>query len=240
MEKRIPGEGQRKFRAVMEKIKGDQPAFDIEEFKLSMEKKLEEVGQKIEKWLSEDPKQNMLDKLKQELLSENLRIHPMGKKITAENMYSLTDEECRFLGMKYVINGMIIVNFENLVENVKTLQSLDKKKENKKSSIDNLNDLFVDQKAYELGIETLLWVKPPVINENLMFLLGSRQKGAISAWIDALSKKGKIRKAGDAELAILLNKAFSGLNLGADGKTLRNPGTTSYIKYHKQFLELIP
>ena len=101
------------------------------------------------------------------------------------------------------------------------------------------DELFVKPEFLTTCIEVLQKVEPAIIDGNLNYLLGSRQKGSIVAWIAVLKQRSKIAAIKDSDLAALLNDKFKGLFLGKDGRTLRNTRTTSYTKYHNQLLNLI-
>lgn len=88
-------------------------------------------------------------------------------------------------------------------------------------------------------IEMLKKVEPPIIDEEGRYRLGPRQKGAIVAWITILQDKGFLKKINDKQLAELLNEQFPGLELGKSARTLRNPQTTAYTKYHNQLLAIL-
>ncbi len=89
------------------------------------------------------------------------------------------------------------------------------------------------------NLEILRIVEPPIISHKNEYLLGSRSKGAITAFIDALKQKGLIAsKVSDAELALAMNELIVGLNLGKDGRTLRNR-SSAYLKYYNKLLNLL-
>jgi hypothetical protein len=71
------------------------------------------------------------------------------------------------------------------------------------------------------------------------YLLGERQKGSIVAWVAVLRSKSLIQNISDSDLSRLLNKQFKQLELGADGRTLRNTETTSFTKYGSQIKKLL-
>ena len=90
-------------------------------------------------------------------------------------------------------------------------------------------------------IDVLKTVKPPIITKQNEYNLGSKSKGSIVAWIIGLKFKGIIKKSlSDEVISRCLNLKFVGLNLGKDGRTLRNTETTSYKKYYTTILSLLP
>lgn len=99
--------------------------------------------------------------------------------------------------------------------------------------------LFENADVMKFCVDALRNVKPPIINKDNYYLLGERQKGAVVAWADVIKSKGKIKKVNDENLAYILNANFKELNFSEDGRTLREPKTTSYNKYHSQFIALI-
>lgn len=104
---------------------------------------------------------------------------------------------------------------------------------------DLFNDIPMD--IVKQSIAILKQVKPPIITMNNKYNLGSKSKGSITAWITALKMKGFIKNnVSDINIATVLNNEIEGLNLGSDGRTLRNFETTSYKKYYKTILNLLP
>lgn len=111
----------------------------------------------------------------------------------------------------------------------------------KSAPLNTIEDLFESLEVAQLCIDVLKKTEPPIINYDCSFRLGPRMKGAIVAWIDALKDKGLInQQIKDAELAILLNQKFPNLELGKDGRSLRNPGSTAYKKYYNSLKSLLP
>jgi len=89
-------------------------------------------------------------------------------------------------------------------------------------------------------IEVLRCVEPPIIGRKNEYLLGPRSKGSFTAFIAALKQKGKLASHySDAQISTSLNSLIDGLELGKDGKTLRNPRTTAYRKYYNSIYDLI-
>lgn len=102
---------------------------------------------------------------------------------------------------------------------------------------ESFNDMFEDPELIQGCIDILKKVNPPIITNKNHFNLGPRSKGAITAWVKALREKGLIKdNLKDNVIAQLINSKISGLNLGQDGRTLRNLRTTAYIKYYKSIL----
>jgi len=98
-------------------------------------------------------------------------------------------------------------------------------------------ELFSNENEADSSIQILREVEPPVINQKGHYILGSRSKGSITAWVQAHKQKSKITTISDKDIAPLLNAAIPGLNI--DERTLRNTGTTAYTKYFIQILALI-
>lgn len=118
-----------------------------------------------------------------------------------------------------------------------------KEEKQPKASLVNKNNpiafhsLFSSKEVSELSIQILKDVIPPVINSKGYYILGKRQKGSITAWVAALKQKGIIHNITDNNLAVIINKRIKGLDI--DERTLRNIGTTAYIKYFTQILARI-
>lgn len=109
------------------------------------------------------------------------------------------------------------------------------------SVVSNFEDLFTDKNNVDLSLKVLLDVNPSIVDVNFNFILGERQKGSIVAWVRAMKKKGLIfNNVNDSDMARVLNSKIHGLNLGVDGRTLRNYGTTSYDNYYLELLSLLP
>ena len=107
--------------------------------------------------------------------------------------------------------------------------------------INSFEDMFKKSGSASIAIEVLKKVTPPIISKDNEFVLGSRSKGAVTAWVSALRSKGYIHNGlKDKEIAPLLNVTLPKLNLGADGRTLRNTQTTAYKKYYTDILSLLP
>jgi len=100
-----------------------------------------------------------------------------------------------------------------------------------------------DYSSAGLAIKNYLYllkdVIPPVIDETNKFLLGSKQKGSIAAFIHILTERGKFKKTPDPILAKFLNDNIEGLELSQDGRSLRTYTSATYKEYHKQFQDLI-
>lgn len=105
----------------------------------------------------------------------------------------------------------------------------------------NFDEMFEFPELIKDCINVLRTVTPPIINNQDKYNLGSKSKGSFVAWITALKKKGLISaKIPDMIIAKHLNERFKGLDLGKDGRTLRNPNTTAYKKYYTTLLNLLP
>jgi hypothetical protein len=103
-----------------------------------------------------------------------------------------------------------------------------------------LKEIFINETAYNECMSALRNVRDPVISHDNKFLLGSKQKGAFTAWYEVVKHRQKFKPGIiKADVASLLNKEIDGLKLGEDGTTLRRPGTTMYIKYKVPFTKLI-
>ncbi|WP_163322981.1 hypothetical protein [Draconibacterium mangrovi] len=102
----------------------------------------------------------------------------------------------------------------------------------------NKTDISVD--LINPHLSALRDVQPPIINKEGQYNLGERSKGAITAWIEVLKLRGHLpQKDNSRELVSILNELIPGLNMGIDGKTLRNIETSAYKKYHTKLLSLI-
>lgn len=132
---------------------------------------------------------------------------------------------------------------------LKKIQSeLKKKKADNKDTvpgISDLKDIFTNNKAYKNAIEALQEVNTPVIDRNMNYLLGPREKSAFTAWFDVLKFRGKLLKTDASTMAKLLNQTIKGLNISTEGKTLRTPKNTvhkktAYRKYYPALLKKIP
>lgn len=127
-------------------------------------------------------------------------------------------------------------------EHLKALppQQIDKQKSEQEAP-KTFDEMFEYTELIDDCILTLKKVTPPILTNDNKFNLGSKSKGSITAWIRALKKKGIIKNnLGDNTIASLLNEKFRGLNLGKDGRTLRNLETTAYKKYYTNLLSLLP
>ncbi|GET28781.1 hypothetical protein [Prolixibacter sp. SD074] len=117
------------------------------------------------------------------------------------------------------------------------------KEETRQETPKTFEELFTHQEEKLINdcIDVLKRVEPPILTENNKYNLGSKSKGAIVAWVKALKAKGFLRSnISDPIIAKHLNTRFGGLELGEDGRTLRNLETTSYNKYYTNLLNLLP
>jgi hypothetical protein len=104
----------------------------------------------------------------------------------------------------------------------------------------NLEDLFINKKEFSTCVDILRNLTPVVISPENHFLLGPRDKSVFAAWIDVLKHAGKLPHATRQTHSMLINKYFTGVNFGKDGKTFSNTHTPSYKKYYKMILSLLP
>lgn len=103
-----------------------------------------------------------------------------------------------------------------------------------------LREIFINAEAYEECINALKIVKDPVISEDNRYLLGPKQKGAFTGWYSVVRLREKLKSGVLArDIVYCLNKEFEGLNLGADGSTLRRDTTTMADRYAKRLSKLI-
>ena len=100
-----------------------------------------------------------------------------------------------------------------------------------------LQNIFTEINNYDVCINALRTVNPPVIDNANNYLLGEREKGAIVAWIEVLKKRGKIKTIERNELAEILNNSILGLEISS--RTLGNIKTTACNKYFSKLTSLI-
>ena len=113
----------------------------------------------------------------------------------------------------------------------------------KKYTPKTLEELFenVEDEMFKSCFNVLYEVSPPILNNLNRYNLGSKSKGSITAWIEALKNKGFIKKGlSDSVIATILNSKIKDLDLGKDGRTLRNINTTAYNKYYNTIFNLLP
>ena len=94
-------------------------------------------------------------------------------------------------------------------------------------------------------IKALEIVDPPilkVLNRDNIRFTGSpkKHKGVLGAWVYDLQTMGKIKRGiSRQQLAYVLNKEISDLDLGRDGKTIQNQSYLYDNNYKKELLEII-
>jgi hypothetical protein len=93
----------------------------------------------------------------------------------------------------------------------------------------NFDKLFFIASDAERSLKVLRLVDPPIIDNSNHYLLGERDKSAITAWIELLFRRQIIKKTPDDIMAGCLNTTLK--NFTITGKTLRCPGTKGYKKY---------
>lgn len=127
---------------------------------------------------------------------------------------------------------------ELLKDDAETIKAIDSEINNKPKTF---NELFEYTELIQPCIDALKKVSPPIITDKEHFNLGSKSKGSIVAWVSALKAKGIIKNSlSDSLIAGFLNERFKGLELGADGRTLRNISTTAHNNYYTDLLNLLP
>jgi hypothetical protein len=124
-----------------------------------------------------------------------------------------------------------IIYYEKVPDEIDThlqvlagLMKMDKKAKVIKKEFKELSDCFQSSDDYHRAIALLQNTKPCIIDKNMNYCTGERKKIAISEWINLLieSPDFSFSKPDDKTLVTLLNNAFAGLNMGADGRTLDN------------------
>lgn len=115
-------------------------------------------------------------------------------------------------------------------------QSPKKEKDSDQRRFDKLEEVFT--KKFREAIQVLQTVENPVIDKDYNYLLGPREKGAITAWIEVLRGKGYLRDFEATEMAELLNATFHGLN--ASEKVAQIPRNkakrvTAHNQYYTKF-----
>ena len=93
----------------------------------------------------------------------------------------------------------------------------------------------------EYCYQILIEYQPPILNKDFKFLLDSKKKSVIAAWISVLEERGYIKKMVDNEkLVLLLNKKIKDLNLGKNGRIFRGDDKPRiFHDYRKTFLAKI-
>jgi hypothetical protein len=99
-------------------------------------------------------------------------------------------------------------------------------------------EMFDNDDIAKKCFEVLKIIEPRIIDDKNQYCLGEREKGAITAYVIGL-KNGFISKYSDKTLASILNAKIKGLDLGAEGRTLRNTESTAYKKYYNKILYLL-
>ena len=109
-----------------------------------------------------------------------------------------------------------------------------------KRKFNELSEIFIDEETFKECISALKNVKDPIISEDNRYLLGPKQKSAFTAWYEIVKQREKF-KVGVlvTDIVYCLNKEFEGLELGADGSTLRRNNTTMAKKYKVPLSKLI-
>ncbi|MDN3205930.1 hypothetical protein [Algoriphagus sediminis] len=102
-------------------------------------------------------------------------------------------------------------------------------------SLDDL--IYRAEECYKL----LLEMEPQIINHDFEFVRGDRKKGIIAAWYSVLKQRGYVRVIiSDRDAVTLLNSKFRNLNLGQDGRTLRQTDSYVFNDNRRIFLSRIP
>lgn len=98
-----------------------------------------------------------------------------------------------------------------------------------------LRDCFFTDDEYKKAIAILQNTTPCVIDKNMNYKAGERNKAAITEWVNYLKYSTEITIALPEQkiLVSLLNKAFAGLNMGAHGRTLENVSNKWRLKIEK-------
>ncbi|MGN6341024.1 MAG: hypothetical protein ACTHML_08685 [Ginsengibacter sp.] len=109
---------------------------------------------------------------------------------------------------------------------------------NEKAKMLTFESWFFDKKDVQFCLSALQNAKPVIINEKYEYLLGKRNKSAITAWVSILHKFNYVRHPGNELTAPIINDKIKNLNVS--GKTLRTPNGKAYTQYIKDFQFLIP
>lgn len=98
-------------------------------------------------------------------------------------------------------------------------------------SPNRLQDCFSTPEDFEKAIKLLQDVTPCIVNRDMQFTRAQGGKAAIAEWLRFLKDTGKYGFVPPNRPLIiqLLNEAFTGLEMGSNGRTLDN-----HSKYYKQ------
>jgi len=111
----------------------------------------------------------------------------------------------------------------------------------KTQSPNSFDEIFKPNVDVKVCIDALKKVEPPIIDNNLNYILSAKEKSAMAAWINVLIKRKKINSCDHKDLPKLLNKKFAGLNLGYDGRIFRGDNKTqAYLKYRGRLMAILP
>ena len=113
------------------------------------------------------------------------------------------------------------------------------KDKNSESKFRDINEAFIEGDSQKY-IDALRNTIPPLIDSGLNFIgRPNKHKGVICSWFRQLQSEGKINQSiNRKQFAAILNEAFSGLNLGTDGKTFDNYSKEFDSNFKQQLLEL--
>lgn len=173
-----------------------------------------------------------------EIKKQPNKLYLMDQRYRDKKLLSdLTLEELFIEALDYVIEGGNFALYYRFL--VDSLKKGEIPKISTKQTIAYLKDIFVSPEFYYECIKVLMEVENPVVSKNKEYLLGPRMKGAITAWVEVLRKRGKIKNTSNTLLTRLLNDEIKGLDLFKDGTTLQQTSTTSCKKYTARFARLI-
>lgn len=97
---------------------------------------------------------------------------------------------------------------------------------------------FCDENDIKKCLLALKNVQPAIINTNNEYLLGSHDKGSITAWVSILHKFNYVKQPGNELTAPIINSKIKKLNIS--GRTLRTPNTKAFKQYLKDLEFHIP
>lgn len=144
----------------------------------------------------------------------------------------------RYKILKLYINDNFSAARESIIKSELILQNKTVKKTTaiNGSGLPSKISLFRDDTKTTQYLSLLQTSKPPIIDRTGHYILGSRKKGAVTAWFDALLNAGKINSELSWDLkTALVNELIPGLNVTKE--TLQKSLSVSYQTYAQPFLD---